>query len=210
MSNQDGKRPTELKVDLKKKVGNSWNAPNELVQTVTLNEENGWEMEIKNLPKYTNGKLNLYNWSEHTAGLEEKGYYFNSIVTEGEITTLTNTHIPEKVEASVKKVWKDNNNQDGKRPTDIIVKLYGKAGEAAAEEILKTTLNEANNWKFTKTDLPKFKNGVAYTYYWTEETQLPDYTVEAAQQNSGEFICYYADEYAYTGKDTGNCDESMG
>ncbi len=182
--NQDGKRPTELKVDLKKKVGNSWNAPNELVQTVTLNEENGWEMEIKNLPKYTNGKLNLYNWSEHTAGLEEKGYYFNSIVTEGEITTLTNTHIPEKVEASVKKVWKDNNNQDGKRPTDIIVKLYGKAGEAAAEEILNTTLNEANNWKFTKTDLPKFKNGVAYTYYWTEETQLPDYTVEAAQQNS--------------------------
>ena len=184
-NNQDGKRPTELKVDLKKKVGNSWNAPNELVQTITLNEGNGWQMEIENLPKYTNGKLNLYNWSEHTAGLEEKGYYFKSIVTEGEITTLTNTHVPEKVEASVRKVWDDNNNQDGKRPTDIIVKLYGKAGEAAAEEILETTLNEANNWKFTKTDLPKFKNGVAYTYYWTEETQLPDYTVEAAQENSG-------------------------
>ena len=110
----------------------------------------------------------------------------------------------------LRKVWNDNNNQDGKRPTDIIVKLYGKAGEAAAEEILKTTLNEANNWTFTKTDLPKFKNGVAYTYYWTEETQLPDYTVEAAQQNSEKFICYYADEYAYTGKDTGNCEESMG
>ena len=105
-------------------------------------------------------------------------------MTEGEITTLTNTHVPEKVEASVRKVWNDNKNQDGKRPTDIIVKLYGKAGEAAAEEILKTTLNEANNWTFTKPDLPKFKDGVAYTYYWTEETQLPDYTVEAAQQNS--------------------------
>ena len=183
--NQDGKRPAEIKVDLKKKVGNRWNAPNELVQTITLNEGNGWQMEIENLPKYTNGKLNLYNWSEHTAGLEEKGYYFNSIVTEGEITTLTNTHVPEKVEASVRKVWNDNNNQDGKRPTDIIVKLYGKAGEAAEEEILKTTLNEANNWTFTKTDLPKFKDGVAYTYYWTEETQLPDYTVEAAQENSG-------------------------
>ena len=182
-NNQDGKRPTELKVDLKKKVGNSWNAPNELVQTITLNEGNGWQMEIENLPKYTNGKLNLYNWSEHTAGLEEKGYYFKSIVTEGEITTLTNTHVPEKVEASVRKVWDDNNNQDGKRPTGITVKLYGKAGEAAAEEILETTLNEANNWKYTKTDLLKFKNGVAYTYYWTEETQLPGYTVEAAQQN---------------------------
>ena len=81
------------------------------------------------------------------------------------------------------KVWNDNNNQDGKRPTGITVKLYGKAGEAAAEEILETTLNEANNWKYTKTDLLKFKNGVAYTYYWTEETQLPGYTVEAAQQN---------------------------
>ena len=183
--NQDGKRPTELKVDLKKKVGNSWNAPNELVQTITLNEGNGWQMEIKDLPKYADGREILYNWSEHTVGLEEKGYYFNSIVTEGEITTLTNTHVPEKVEASVRKVWNDNKNQDGKRPTDIIVKLYGKAGEAAAEEILKTTLNEANNWTFTKTDLPKFKDGVAYTYYWTEETQLPDYTVEAAQENSG-------------------------
>ncbi|MFR3322908.1 MAG: hypothetical protein ACLTSZ_19670 [Lachnospiraceae bacterium] len=37
------------------------------------------------------------------------------------------------------------------------MKLYGKAGGAAAEEILETTLNEANNWKYTKTDLPKFK-----------------------------------------------------
>ena len=100
------------------------------------------------------------------------------------MTTLTNTHIPETVNATVYKVWDDNNNQDGKRPTGITVKLYGKAGEAAAEEILETTLNEANNWKYTKTDLPKFKNGAAYTYYWTEETQLPDYTVEAAQENS--------------------------
>ena len=141
-------------------------------------------MEIKNLPKYTNGKLNRYNWSEHTAGLEEKGYYFNSIVTEGEITTLTNTHVPEKVEASVRKVWVDSDNQDGKRPADIIVKLYGKAGEAAEEEILKTTLNEAKQKPtFSEPDLPKFKD-VAYTYYWTEETKLPDYTVEAAQENS--------------------------
>ena len=292
--NQDGKRPAEIIVDLKKKVGNRWNAPNELVQTITLNEGNGWKVEINNLPKYTDGKTNNYNWSEHTDGLP-KGYYFSAIVTKGEITTLTNsyrpeevsvavqkvwdddknrdsirpdsitvtlyaeaegvakheikqvtlneannwtaavsglakyvrvkqgdeeysklytytweeenvpagytlttavddsadtvktiftnTHIPEKVEASVTKVWNDNNNQDGKRPTGITVKLYGKAGGAAAEEILEITLNEANNWKYTKTDLPKFKKGVAYTYYWTEETQLPGYTVEAAQQN---------------------------
>ena len=292
--NQDGKRPAEIIVDLKKKVGNRWNAPNELVQTITLNEGNGWKVEINNLPKYTDGKTNIYNWSEHTDGLP-KGYYFSAIVTKGEITTLTNsyrpeevsvavqkvwdddknrdsirpdsitvtlyaeaegvakheikqvtlneannwtaavsglakyvrvkqgdeeysklytytweeenvpagytlttavddsadtvktiftnTHIPEKVEASVTKVWNDNNNQDGKRPTGITVKLYGKAGEAAAEEILEMTLNEANNWKYTKTDLLKFKNGAAYTYYWTEETQLPGYTVKAAQQN---------------------------
>ena len=292
--NQDGKRPAEIIVDLKKKVGNRWNAPNELVQTITLNEGNGWKVEINNLPKYTDGKTNIYNWSEHTDGLP-KGYYFSAIVTKGEITTLTNsyrpeevsvavqkvwdddknrdsirpdsitvtlyaeaegvakhevkqvtlneannwtatvsglakyvrvkqgdeeysklytytweeenvpagytlttavddsadtvktiftnTHIPEKVEASVTKVWNDNNNQDGKRPAAITVRLYGKAGEAAAEEILEMTLNEAKNWKYTKTDLPKYKNGAAYTYYWTEETQLPGYTVEAAQQN---------------------------
>ena len=152
------------------------------VDEAVLNETNLWTATISGLAKNVNGKPYTYTWEEENV---PEGYTLTTGYDSEDTsnTILTNTHIPEKVEASVEKVWNDNNNQDGKRPTGITVKLYGKAGEAAAEEILEMTLNEANNWKYTKTDLLKFKNGAAYTYYWTEETQLPGYTVEAAQQN---------------------------
>ena len=77
-------------------------------------------MEINNLPKYTDGKTNIYNWSEHTDGLP-KGYYFSAIVTEGEITTLTNSYKPEETSVSVQKVWNDDGNRDGIRPESITV-----------------------------------------------------------------------------------------
>ena len=170
--NQDGKRPTELKVDLKKKVGNSWNAPNELVQTITLNEGNGWIMAIENLPKYADGKEILYNWSEHTAGLEEKGYYFDSIVTEGEITTLTNIYAPGKVSASVKKVWNDGGNQDGIRPETLRVNLL-KNGQATDQFVI---LSEENRWSATLDNLDEYTDGTLNEYTWSEE--LPNgYTV---------------------------------
>ena len=171
-NNQDGKRPTELKVDLKKKVGNSWNAPNELVQTITLNEGNGWIMAIENLPKYADGKEILYNWSEHTAGLEEKGYYFDSIVTEGEITTLTNIYAPGKVRASVKKVWNDGGNQDGIRPETLRVNLL-KNGQATDQFVI---LSEENRWSATLDNLDEYTDGTLNEYTWSEE--LPNgYTV---------------------------------
>ena len=171
-NNQDGKRPTELKVDLKKKVGNSWNAPNELVQTITLNEGNGWIMAIENLPKYADGKEILYNWSEHTAGLEEKGYYFDSIVTEGEITTLTNIYAPGKVSASVKKVWNDGGNQDGIRPETLRVNLL-KNGQATDQFVI---LSEENRWSATLDNLDEYTDGTLNEYTWSEE--LPNgYTV---------------------------------
>ena len=171
-NNQDGKRPTELKVDLKKKVGNSWNAPNELVQTITLNEGNGWIMAIENLPKYADGKEILYNWSEHTAGLEEKGYYFDSIVTEGEITTLTNIYAPGKVSASVKKVWNDGENQDGIRPETLRVNLL-KNGQATDQFVI---LSEENRWSATLDNLDEYTDGTLNEYTWSEE--LPNgYTV---------------------------------
>ena len=43
------------------------------------------------------------------------------------MTTLTNTHIPETVNATVYKVWDDNNNQDGIRPLELTVTLWRRA-----------------------------------------------------------------------------------
>ena len=106
-------------------------------------------MEINNLPKYTDGKTNIYNWSEHTDGLP-KGYYFSAIVTEGEITTLTNSYKPEETSVSVQKVWNDDGNRDGIRPESITVKLYAEAEGVAKHLVGEAVLNEANNWTCNK------------------------------------------------------------
>ena len=60
-------------------------------------------------------------------------------------TTITNKYTPGETSATVTKNWDDNNNQDGKRPTEIKVELYqdGKATGKTA------TLNESNNWTHT-------------------------------------------------------------
>jgi hypothetical protein len=39
-------------------------------------------------------------------------------------TTITNKYTPGETSATVTKNWDDNNNQDGKRPTEIKVELY--------------------------------------------------------------------------------------
>ena len=55
---------------------------------------------------------------------------------------MTNSHTPAKVEKSVTKVWDDNNNQDGIRPTEIKVQLYANGTPVGNE----TVLNEGNAW----------------------------------------------------------------
>lgn len=171
------------------------NAPNELVQTITLNEGNGWKVEINNLPKYTDGKTNIYNWSEHTDGLP-KGYYFSAIVTKGEITTLTNSYRPEEVSVAVQKVWDDDKNRDSIRPDSITVTLYAEAEGVAKHEIKQVTLNEANNWTAAVSGLAKYvrvKQGdeeysKLYTYTWEEENVPAGYTLTTAVDDSADTV----------------------
>ncbi|MBR2779835.1 MAG: Cna B-type domain-containing protein, partial [Eubacteriaceae bacterium] len=144
-NNQDGKRPETLTVKL------SNGTP------VTLNEANGWTATVKNLPKYADGVEIKYTWSEENV---PAGYTLESNTTDGTITTITNKHIPETTEATVKKVWDDANNQDGKRPTSLKVTLSNGT---------EVTLNDGNNWTATINDLPKYAGGVEIPYSWTEE-----------------------------------------
>ena len=152
-NNQDGKRPTELKVTLSNGT------------EVTLNDENEWTATVENLPKYANGEEIEYTWTEDEEGLPE-GYELTSSNKVGTITTLTNSYDTEETEATVKKVWNDTNNQDGKRPTELKVTLSNGT---------EVTLNEANNWTATVEHLPKYANGVEIEYTWTEdEAGLPE------------------------------------
>ena len=156
--NQDGKRPSFITVTLSDG------------QSVTLNEENGWKATVKDLPKYDKGKEVTYSWTE----AKVDGYTSAQITKDG-VTTLTNSHTPETTEATVRKVWQDEENVDGIRPSFITVTL--STGQTV-------TLNDANNWQATVKDLPKYEKGKLIAYTWTEakvdgytSTQVTDGTI---------------------------------
>ena len=86
---------------------------------------------------------------------------------------FTNTYTPAKTEVPVKKVWKDANNQDGKRPTSVTVKLL-----ADGQDTGKTLeLNAANNWAGSFTNLDADKGGTPIKYTVVEVT-VAGYTSE--------------------------------
>ena len=171
-NNQDGKRPTNVQVQLKS------NGNNEGV-TITLNSENNWKYTWENLPKYNNGKEITYTVEEIVPERYTASY---NTETEGK-TIITNTHEVEKTSYSVEKVWNDNENQDGKRPTSIQVQLKAN-GNNKGEAI---TLNEENNWKNTWTNLPKYENGKEITY--TVEEIVPEgYTVSYNTETTGKTV----------------------
>ena len=151
--NQDGKRPASLDVTLN------------TGKTVTLNEGNSWTATVTGLPKYANGQEIKYSWTE---GSLPEGYTMTSNTTSGTITTITNSYTPEETSATVKKVWDDANNQDGKRPASLDVTLSN--GDSV-------TLNEGNSWTATVTGLPKYANGQEIKYSWTEGSLPEGYTM---------------------------------
>lgn len=156
--NRDGLRPIGLKIELL--------ADGEATgKHANLNAENNWLDRIEDLPKCKDGKDITYTWKEPSV----VGYTLTGTATSGELTTLTNTHVPEKTKVQVKKVWVDS----GKHPSDIKVQLFadGKATDKVA------TLNAGNNWTYTWDDLCKNANSEGLSReirYTVAETEIPE------------------------------------
>ena len=73
---------------------------------------------------------------------------------------FTNKYTPAKTQVSVKKAWDDKDNQDGKRPSSVTVKLL-----ADGQDTDKTLeLNAANGWTGSFTDLDADKGGTPIQY----------------------------------------------
>ena len=84
---------------------------------------------------------------------------------------FTNKYTPAKTQVSVKKAWDDKDNQDGKRPSSVTVKLL-----ADGQDTDKTLeLNAANGWTGSFTDLDADKGGTPIQYTVVEVT-VPGYT----------------------------------
>ncbi|MBQ6500214.1 MAG: Cna B-type domain-containing protein, partial [Mogibacterium sp.] len=95
----------------------------------------------------------------------------------GEVT-ITNKWA--KTSLNGKKTWKDNNNEAGKRPQEIVVNLVEK-GSTTVIESVKVTADADGNWVYSFNNIPKYKlvNGelVAIEYAVTEN-EVTDYDTE--------------------------------
>ena len=159
-----GKKLSSVKVKLL--------ADGKKVDEVTLNEQNNWKHTFTNLNKYKDdGKTEIKYTVE-----EEKINGYDTEIKENSKNdfTITNKN-NEKVKIPVEKKWEDNNNQDGKRVKEIVVRLLQDG--IPTTKVLK--LNEQNNWKGEFTDLDKYNaqgNEIKYTV--KEETVVEGYDTE--------------------------------
>ena len=162
---QDGKRPTSITVKVMD--GST------IVDTLEVTAANGWKFESKDLPKYRNGQEIVYTLKEDAVAQYE---------TKIDKFTITNSYTPETVKVSGKKVWDDANNQDGKRPASIKVKILD--GDKVVDELEVTA---ATDWKFESKDLPKNKKGKKINYTVLEEVTVEGYSSSQEQGTDGSF-----------------------
>ena len=160
--NQDGKRPDKIKVILNKKVNGSGLSK---VTEKEVTAQDNWKYEFTNLPTYENGKEITYSIDEETVN-----EYTKSI----EGYNIKNSYTPSKTSVKVTKAWEDKDNQDGKRPASVKIKLL--ADGIPTDKTL--TLTQANNWEGSFDNLDEYKAGNKINYTIKEEPIGNDYITD--------------------------------
>lgn len=194
-NNQDGKRPESVTVQLYKKVGDADPVAVEGKKlTLTAKDKtdaNTWVASFTNLPQYEAGKEITYSIKE----VDVPAGYEASVT--GQV--VTNTYNPETVVLSGTKVWKDNNNQDGKRTTSVKVQILN--GDKVVQEI---EVSEKTGWKFESKKLPKYENGKEIKYT-VKETAMTEYKATITTDKDGKYTItneHTPEKIAVTGQKT--------
>ena len=156
-NDQDGKRPSSITVNL---LADGTKVDSREIQAAA---DGTWTAKFEKLAKYKDGKEIKY------AVTEESVVGYKSFIDN---FTITNSHDPEKINISGTKVWNDNNDQDGKRPTKITVQVL--KGEQVVAEV---EVSAETDWKFEFKDLPKYEKGKEITYE-LKEVSVEHYTTE--------------------------------
>ena len=158
--NQDGKRPEKITVELYR------NNENEPIKTVTIDASSDWKYVFSKLPKYDEDKNEItYRVVEETVPEYDTEYEISDNGVE-----IYNHHTPEKVSVEGSKTWNDEENQDGKRPESITVRLFADGTEVTSKIV---TAND--NWSWSFTGLDKYNSGTEIVYTISEDT-VADYT----------------------------------
>lgn len=166
-NNQDGYRPDAATIHMSGTDGTQ--------DTRDFTKSSSWTAIVfKDLDHYKDG-----NEIKYTVTEDEIPQYTTSIAVNGNVVTVTNTHIPEITLRNISVVWKDNNDQDGLRPDTVSVKLKGNDKFIDSSE-----LNEDVEWKHSFTKLPVRENGNEISYT-AEENEIPGYTTSIEKTDTG-------------------------
>ena len=128
-------------------------------KAVTLNSANNWQYTWSGLVKNAKGSRITYTVKEVSIPNGYKG-----------ITTVNGNDIVIKnvynqtINISGTKTWKDNNNQDGIRPSSITVNLL-----ANGQQVASKTVSASDNWQYSFDNLPADANGKKITYTVKED-----------------------------------------
>ena len=145
-NNQDGIRPSSITVNLL--------ANGQQVASKKVSASDNWLYSFDNLAAYANGQKITYTVTEDAVA----GY---TSTVDG--YNVTNNHTPATVKVSGAKTWKDNNNQDGIRPSSITVNLLANGRQVASK-----TVSASDNWQYSFDNLAAYANGQKITYTVTE------------------------------------------
>lgn len=157
-NDRDGIRPTNVKIELYGTDGTR--------RTQYLTKDNHWSYSFENLPKYKNeGTIILYTIKEEAV----EGYTQKSVTTTAGFD-LTNTHEIQTADYEVKKVWIDDNDRDGARPTSITLTLTGSDGSKYTK-----LMTAADNWNAVTFERVSMFNGGKYITYTLTENEVPSY-----------------------------------
>lgn len=157
-NDRDGIRPTNVKIELYGTDGTR--------RTQYLTKDNHWSYSFENLPKYQNeGTIILYTIKEE----DVDGYTQKSVTTTAGFD-LTNTHEIQTADYEVKKVWVDDNDRDGARPTSITLTLTGSDGSKYTKQ-----MTAVDNWNAATFERVPMFNGGKYITYTLTENEVPSY-----------------------------------
>ena len=141
---------------------------------------------------WVDGSLLVYKPDENAAASDGKGYQ-NMVgvkIRQTEVLATTNiTRAGKNIDVDITKVWADNANQDGLRPTASeyasmvhLMKAEGEVTDVKAQ----VTDNGDNTYTVRFINLPKYESGTSDEItYWVTEDSIPGYTADKTSVSDG-------------------------
>lgn len=126
----------------------------------------------------------------------KEGYYVDGDKNAVRFYNHWNEPEPKKVILSIRKVWKDNDNANGKRPREIKVTLYQNGNPLNISGVSPQILNESNNWTYEmpeKEALQQYDEfGNKNVYRWEEDSDSlgEDYELVSTETTTTELTQY--------------------